>query len=161
MLNSSSRQATTLCLICMLVAVASLLLSSSASSSQETNLEIATQSTCEELLRSAKTDYSSLVDIEYAIAAAFEERFNTSDYLRNNKDDPYLQRSLSAAFLKTARLVAIHRLFQNPQCPIAKDWYRYKPQIFTQDDWWFGSIQHVPRSFQNSRFALKLGSAIS
>lgn len=106
-------------------------------SSQERNVEIATGMSCEELLGSAKTQYGSLVDIEYAIAFAWEDReiINRKRLAVGGSEE--LSKRSGEASLKIARLVAMHRLFQTPKCPMNDDWVKLELKIFTEDDWWF------------------------
>ena len=106
-------------------------------SSQETNVEIATGTTCEKLLATTEAQFGSLVDVEYAIAFAFEEQYNI--YIARSRDGKSAEISERSAKNNEAlaRLGAMHSLVQNPKCPIDKDWYRLKLEVFTEEDWWF------------------------
>lgn len=110
-----------------IVIVGLMLVINRAYSSQETNLEVATEMTCEQLLYQATTLYGSLNDIEYAVSFAIEERSAISRLYSASRRDPELLAELKEINLKAARAVAAHRLFQKPKCPIDSDWYDYNP----------------------------------
>lgn len=117
--------------------VAAIVLFQNANGSQETNVEIATGLSCENLLATTKARYGSLVDIEFEFAFAFEELYIIS-YLRGGKGTTeQLENRTFENQQRISRLGAMHTLFQNPKCPIQKDWYRTKLKIFTEDNWWF------------------------
>jgi len=125
----------------ILVVVATL--TTPAHSSHEKNVEVATGIACEELLATAKAKFGVLVEIEHAIAFAFEERRPFLGTTPSSSLDPEFSEQRRTLTNKITRLVAMHRLFQNPQCPIDKDWYRYEPKIFKVEDWWFTNIQRT------------------
>jgi len=105
-----------------------------ANASQERDLGVATATTCEQLLSDVSTQFGSLVDIEYAISFSIEERGIIQDLRRGNERTDYLGEELGETNLRIARLLAMHHLFQVPTCPIASDWWSYKPKVLKLKD---------------------------
>ena len=102
--------------------------------SQERDLGRATATTCEKLLSDASTQFGSLADIEYAISFSIEDRWIIQDLRRGNEKTDYLSEELRETNLRIARLTAMHYLFQVPTCPIASNWWSYKPKVLKLKD---------------------------
>ena len=125
------------CRLWLTLAVSTLLLvAGPAYSSVERRLEVATETTCEELLFDATTLYGSIADIEYELSFAIEARISAHDRMSGVARDQELLAELNSLNLRIARVVAMHRLFQKPKCPIEKDWYSYKSIRKLRVDLW-------------------------
>lgn len=109
---------------------------STASSSGERNLEVATEMTCEQLMYGATTLYGSITDIEYAVSFALEEKDSISERRKISGDGPESLAELHEINLKISRLIAMHRLFQKPVCPLEGVWHSYKPSKIGRNSLW-------------------------
>jgi len=114
--------------------------------SHEKSVEAATGNTCEELLAITTTQFGSLVQVEHAIAFAFEEQYYIYIARIGNDDSPELNERSAKNRDTLARLSAVHSLIQNPRCPMQEGWYRSELKIFTEDNWWFMDYKREERS---------------
>jgi len=101
--------------------------------SHETDLAKATGVSCEALLHDATNQFGSLVEIEYAISFNAEARWANYESRDTGREEE--RRAELAELNRTAsKLAAMHRLFQERSCPIAKDWHSYQPKTLKMNE---------------------------
>ena len=104
--------------------------------SGETDLGKATEMSCDQLLHDTTTLFGTLIEIEYAMSFALEERTSLSARAKLSESRESMYDLRRANYLKIYRLIAMHHLFQEPTCPISKYWYRYRPTSVGKNSLW-------------------------
>lgn len=104
--------------------------------SGERNLEIATESTCEQLLFDATTLHGSITDIENALAYALEQKSWIIEQREIADANSTPTTDLHEINVAISRILAMHRLFLTQECPIEDGWWTFRPSTPRVNSLW-------------------------